>query len=204
MQNHSGYTNRYFQADINCNGYDSDEADQYFSLLKLSDEAISYLIRYFQRVDEPTMIIMFGDHSPKLPDAFETWIAGDAYQNLSVEDQEKFYGTPFFIWTNYSMKSESNVWISTNYLSSYALSLTGLELTPYNEYLLDLREKMPALNHLGFLASDGTWYRWNDSDAPEEDLEYERQYECLQYNELIDKKDRDDSFFTISGEKDEE
>ena len=92
----------------------------------------------------------------------------------------------------------------TNYLSSYALSLTGLELTPYNEYLLDLREKMPALNHLGFLASDGTWYRWNDSDAPEEDLEYERQYECLQYNELIDKKDRDDSFFTISGEKDEE
>ena len=204
MQNHSGYTNRYFQADINCNGYDSDEADQYFSLLKLSDEAISYLIRYFQQVDEPTMIIMFGDHSPKLPDAFETWIAGDAYQNLSVEDQEKFYGTPFFIWTNYSMKSESNVWISTNYLSSYALSLTGLELTPYNEYLLDLREKMPALNHLGFLASDGTWYRWNDSDAPEEDLEYERQYECLQYNELIDKKDRDDSFFTISGEKDEE
>ena len=79
MQNHSGYTNRYFQADINCNGYDSDEADQYFSLLKLSDEAISYLIRYFQQVDEPTMIIMFGDHSPKLPDAFETWIAGDAY-----------------------------------------------------------------------------------------------------------------------------
>ena len=64
MQNHSGYTNRYFQADINCNGYDSDEADQYFSLLKLSDEAISYLIRYFQQVDEPTMIIMFGDHSP--------------------------------------------------------------------------------------------------------------------------------------------
>lgn len=52
MQNHSGYTNRYFQADINCNGYDSDEADQYFSLLKLSDEAISYLIRYFQQVDE--------------------------------------------------------------------------------------------------------------------------------------------------------
>ena len=47
-------------------------------------------------------------------------------------------------------------------------------------------------------------FNWNDSDAPEEDLEYERQYECLQYNELIDKKDRDDSFFTISGEKDEE
>ena len=195
MQNHSGYKNQYFHASVNCDGYDSDEADQYFSLLKLSDEAIQYLLTYFSNVEEPTMIVMFGDHSPKLPDDFETWIAGKKYEDLSVEDQEKFYGTPFFIWTNYEMKSEENVWISTNYLSSYVLSLTGLSLTPYNEYLLDLREKMPALNHIGCLAADGTWYRWKD--APEELLEEERQYECLQYNELKDKNARLDDFFTV-------
>ena len=32
--------------------------------------------------------------------------------------------------------------------------------------------------------------------------EYAEGAECLQYNELIDKKDRDDSFFKISVEKD--
>ncbi|MGN0314798.1 MAG: LTA synthase family protein [Fusicatenibacter sp.] len=195
MQNHSGYTNKYFQADVNCEGYDCDEADQYFSLLKISDEAIEYLIEYFEQVEEPTMIVMFGDHSPKLPDEFETWIAGDEYKNLSLEEQEKFYGTPFFIWTNYEMESEENVWISTNYLSSYMLSLTGLELTPYNEYLLSLREEMPALNHLGFLSEDGNWYSW--SEAGKEELELERQYECLQYNELMDRNDRIDEFFLI-------
>lgn len=195
MQNHSGYTNKYFQADVNCEGYDSDEADQYFSLLKLSDQAIEYLITYFEQVDEPTMIVMFGDHSPKLPDEFETWIAGNSYDSLSIRDQEKFYGTPFFIWTNYEMESQENVWTSTNYLSSYMLSFTGLELTPYNEYLLNLREKIPALNHLGYLDPYGIWHRWENGDS--ETLELEREYECLQYNELMDSQNRVDEFFQI-------
>ena len=195
MQNHSGYTNKYFQADVNCEGYDSDEADQYFSLLKLSDQAIEYLITYFEQVDEPTMIVMFGDHSPKLPDEFETWIAGNSYDSLSIRDQEKFYGTPFFIWTNYKMESQENVWTSTNYLSSYMLSLTGLELTPYNDYLLNLREKIPALNHLGYLDPYGIWHRWENGDS--ETLELEREYECLQYNELMDSQNRVDEFFQI-------
>lgn len=198
MQNHSGYTNQYFQADVNCEGYDSDEADQYFSLLKLSDQAIEYLITYFEQVEEPTMIVMFGDHSPKLPDAFETWIAGAPYDRLSIAEQEKFYGTPFFIWTNYEMESQENVWTSTNFLSTYMLSLTGLELTPYNEYLLDLQEEIPALNHLGYMDSAGKWHRWENADN--RTLELEREYECLQYNELMDSNNRVDEFFRIKAE----
>lgn len=198
MQNHSGYTNQYFQADVNCEGYDSDEADQYFSLLKLSDQAIEYLITYFEQVEEPTMIVMFGDHSPKLPDAFETWIAGAPYDSLSIAEQEKFYGTPFFIWTNYEMESQENVWTSTNFLSTYMLSLTGLELTPYNEYLLDLQEEIPALNHLGYMDSAGKWHRWENADN--RTLELEREYECLQYNELMDSNNRVDEFFRIKTE----
>lgn len=198
MQNHSGYTNQYFQADVNCEGYDSDEADQYFSLLKLSDQAIEYLITYFEQVEEPTMIVMFGDHSPKLPDAFETWIAGAPYDRLSIAEQEKFYGTPFFIWTNYEMESQENVWTSTNFLSTYMLSLTGLELTPYNEYLLDLQEEIPALNHLGYMDSAGKWHRWENADN--RTLELGREYECLQYNELMDSNNRVDEFFRIKAE----
>lgn len=195
MQNHSGYTNQYFKSDIDCEGYDCDEADQYFSLLKLSDQAIQYLITYFEQVEEPTMIVMFGDHSPKLPDDFETWIAGAPYDELSVRDQEKFYGTPFFIWTNYEMQSQENVWTSTNYLSSYLLELAGLKMTPYNEYLLKLREEIPAMNHIGYLNERGIWRRWENADS--RILELVREYECLQYNELKESKNRVDSFFQI-------
>ena len=87
------------------------------------------------------------------------------------------------------------MWTSTNYLSSYMLSLTGLELTPYNEYLLNLREKIPALNHLGYLDPYGIWHRWENGDS--ETLELEREYECLQYNELMDSQNRVDEFFQI-------
>ena len=176
MQNHSGYTNRYFQADINCDGYNSDEADQYFSLLKLSDEAISYLIRYFQQVDEPTMIIMFGDHSPKLPDAFETWIAGDAYQNLSIEEQEKFYGTPFFIWTNYDIDEKEIDLISTNYLSSLILYYAGLDLEKYDAFNYRLSQEYPVVSRMGVMDTEG-----NICPDSVEDNERLKQYEILTY-----------------------
>ena len=196
MQNHSGYTNSQFQATIRCEGYESSEADQYFSLLKLSDDAIRYLITYFQQVEEPTMIVMFGDHSPKLPDDFESWIAGGEYDSLSIEEQEKFYGTPFFIWTNYEMESREDVWTSTNYLSSAVLELAGLEMTPYNQYLLGLAKELPALNHLGYMDAAGIWHRWENADS--RTLELVREYECLQYNELKDAKNRADEFFRVS------
>lgn len=198
MQNHSGYTNQYFNSDIICEGYECAEADQYFSLLRLSDQALEYLITYFEQVEEPTMIVMFGDHSPKLPEDFETWIAGAPYEELSIRDQEKFYGTPFFIWTNYEMESKENVWISTNYLSTYLLELAGLQLTPYNEYLQKLREEIPAMNHLGYLNQRGIWRTWENADS--DILELVREYECLQYNELKDSQNRVDSFFRIEQE----
>ena len=93
------------------------------------------------------------------------------------------------------MESKENVWTSTNFLSSYLLSLTGLELTPYNEYLLKLQEEILALNHLGYMDSSGRWHRWEDADS--ETLELEREYECLQYNELMDSQNRVDEFFQI-------
>ena len=79
------------------------------------------------------------------------------------------------------------------------LELTGLELAPYNEYLLDLQEKIPALNHLGYMDARGTWRRWADADGVT--LELEREYECLQYNELMDSQNRADEFFKIKPEE---
>mgnify|MGYP001771671045 CR=1 FL=1 len=96
------------------------------------------------------------------------------------------------------MESQENVWTSTNFLSTYMLSLTGLELTPYNEYLLDLQEEIPALNHLGYMDSAGKWHRWENADN--RTLELEREYECLQYNELMDSNNRVDEFFRIKAE----
>ena len=68
MQNHGGYEGTFdeFDQTVWLTG-DMEgkypKADQYLSLVKRSDDAFAYLLDYFSHSDEPTMIVMFGDHS---------------------------------------------------------------------------------------------------------------------------------------------
>ena len=66
------------------------------------------------------------------------------------------------------------------------LEQTGLEMAPYNYYLQDLRELIPALNHLGYMDAEGNFHSW--SDGEEEVLQAEWEYECLQYNNLAEER----------------
>ena len=63
MQNHGGYEEEYdnFEQEVWLTGeYEGlyPKTDQYLSLMKKSDEAFQYLLEYFSKVDEPTMICL--------------------------------------------------------------------------------------------------------------------------------------------------
>ena len=69
IQNHGGYEKDYDNfkqeikiTDANANDY----ANRYLSLVKKTDDALKNLLNYFKSVDEPTIVVMFGDHQPKL------------------------------------------------------------------------------------------------------------------------------------------
>ncbi len=76
-----------------------------------------------------------------------------------------WYETPFVIWTNYDQPSEDMGRLGAIYLSSYLLKRANLSLTPYNEFLLQLSEKLPIIHHLGIWESDGTYHSWEDAEA---------------------------------------
>ena len=77
MQNHSPYQSKKYQPTVSLNmDQDYPQAEEYLSLVKESDEAFGDLIAYFQEYEEPTMIIMFGDHLPNLLDGFYDELAG--------------------------------------------------------------------------------------------------------------------------------
>lgn len=195
MQSHGGYTNTSYKGSVETVGYTDSAVNQYLSLQKESDDALKYLIEYFEDYEEPTMIIMFGDHYPDLPDSFTEWITGKKYEDSTLEEQQQYFATPFFIWANYDIPEEEGVLTSTNYLSTLLLEQTGLQMTPYNYYLQDLRKKMPALNHLGYMDEQGTYTSWDEMDEEYETLEL--QYEAVQYNELAESSRRVDRFFSI-------
>lgn len=195
MQSHGGYTNTSYKGDVETVGYTDSAVNQYLSLQKESDDALKYLIEYFEDYEEPTMIIMFGDHYPDLPDSFTEWITGKKYEDSTLEEQQQYFATPFFIWANYDIPEEEGILTSTNYLSTLLLEQTGLKMTPYNYYLQDLKEKMPALNHLGYLNDQGTYTSWDEIDEEYKTLEL--QYEAVQYNELAESSRRVDRFFSV-------
>ncbi|MEE1113527.1 MAG: LTA synthase family protein [Eubacterium sp.] len=197
MQNHGGYSANDFTGDITVEGYNDPQVNRFLSLEKESDNALEYLIEYFKKVEEPTLIVMFGDHYPTLPDGFTEYISGANYDDLPFEQQEHYYATPFFIWANYDIPEETDVLTSTNFLGTMTLQQTGLQMPDYNYYLQNLQKEIPALNHLGYMDEDGVFRKW--ADATEEDADLEWEYECLQYNNLEKDRTRLDWFFGLDG-----
>lgn len=103
-----------------------------------SDEAFEWLVNYFSQCDQPTMIVMFGDHQPGIEDEFFDEAMGVESAKVPNEQKMRWYETPFVIWTNYDQPTEDMGRLGAIYLSSYVLKRANLSLTPYNEFLLQL------------------------------------------------------------------
>ena len=107
MQNHGGYASMYSNFPQMVWLEESSQyyakTNQYLSLIEKSDEAFEGLLEYFSNVDEPTVIVMFGDHQPKIETEFYEELFGKSLDDLTVEEDQKRYITPFVIWANYDI-----------------------------------------------------------------------------------------------------
>lgn len=196
MQNHGGYTTTYdnFEEEYYKIGRSYTDANQYFSLIRKSDDALREFISYFENVDEPVEIVFFGDHQPSLNRKFYEILNGKGLSGLTMAELEALYTVPFFVWTNYDTPEETVEITSLNFLSSIALERAGIDLPPYNQFMLDLMEVIPAINARGYYSLEKEKYIYVDSALGKE-LEWLTKYENLQYNGLFDAKNKSDIFF---------
>ena len=205
MQNHGGYNYNYFNSSVHVKGYEGGfkhEIEQYETLINLSDEALAYLIEYFEMSDQKTLIVFFGDHQPAMDDDFLEYCYGKKMEDLTFNEQQMQYLSKFMIWANYDIPEEKDMMLSANYLSSYLLSLTGLRGAPYNDYLDDMRERVPAMNAYGYLGKDGVIYKHGDPDSDAGINEKIDEYKCLIYDELTQGKGRNEEFYGLSDDRD--
>lgn len=196
MQNHGGYTEKYsnFREQARMLGINYPDVNQYLSLLKESDDALSYLISYFESVDEPVEIVFFGDHQPSLSSGFYPYLNGKGLSGLTLTQLEDLYTVPFFIWTNYESGEGTEEITSLNYLSTLALERAGIELPPYHRFLADLKENIPAINARAYYSKAAGRYKHLE-DAEGEEAEWLKKYEILQYNNMFGKKGKSGVFF---------
>lgn len=182
MQNHGGYGEAEdFEREVYLIEYpELSQASTYLTLMKYTDEALEGLIKYFEKEDEPTMIVMFGDHQPALGDETYDILYGQNENEVEEEEREKRYITPFLIWSNYGLQEDNIEQISANYLSSYVFQKAGFSLTSYQKQLLDLYQYYPVINAQGVYDAQGTYWSWdNVKNSP--NYEKLHNYQIVQY-----------------------
>ena len=188
MQNHGGYSEeRVFDEEetvrlTQLSGHP--KVEQYLSLLRESDKALQYLVDYFSKEEEPTIILLFGDHQPVVFAALPNRTEGKQGMTLSELDRHR-YAVPFMVWANYDITEDDVDNISANYLSSYLLRIAELPGTTYNEYLLQLQKELPVINAHFYITKEGDCYSLSEETVYSTRL---KQYQYVGYNNALDKK----------------
>ena len=199
VQNHSPFISRgdenYTQT-ISLKDIKAEDVETYLSLIKLSDDAFKDMVEYFKNVDEPTVIFMTGDHQPRINDASMNALTKGQYKNWNDEEMMRHrYAIPFMIWANYDIGGQKVEQTSMNYLQTLLMETTGNELTGFQKYQQDLQKEIPVLTGNGYVGADGKFYELNDETSPYYSLLQD--YSILQYNDLVDTKNRDNDFFNL-------
>ena len=198
MQTHSSYDQKFDNFDqevwLTSTKREYPKTDQYLSLIKLTDDAFQDLIGYFEDVEEPTIILMFGDHQPFIEDSFYAEVMGQSISQMDDETQQKRYITRFILWANYDIPEGWVDEISMNYLSTLLLQVAGLDMPDYNRYLASLYEKVPVITGMGCRDAEGNFFQ-ADQNNPQKDLI--QNYKKVAYNNLAGGEDRRDSLFYL-------
>lgn len=200
IQNHSPYHQKpETDNPVRVTSFSADkEVNHYLSLLRESDDALEGLVRYFQSIEEPTVIVLFGDHQPRLPDAFYYQMTGKVPVQYTAEEAMTKYRVPFMIWANYDIPEKRVEHLSLNYLSTELAGEVGLPRCAYQRFLADMQEQIPSLCAGGYFDREEHFHEWDDIQEPEK--QWIEKYKMVQYYTLFEKK-RQNKYYKILSSK---
>ena len=184
IQNHGSYTAEDYPAQVTLTDQPGKypQAEQYLTLANKTDQAFRTLVEYFQNQEEPTIILMFGDHQPSVEQGFLDKAYGVTQDQMNMNQYMGKYETPFVIWANYPLPQEGPEITSLNFLSLYLLRYAGIGGTVYDGYLWQLQQQLPALTFVGYMDSEGQAHSHLETNDYAALIEA---YQQVQYNNLF-------------------
>lgn len=183
-QNHGPYASNnyegkeyFFDYNDNYNIENYNTINQYFSGIKKTDEALKKLIDYFEKEEEPVIVIFFGDHNPYLGD--------DGYYDFNIDLDvsnvcgfENYYETPYVIYANASAKKMFNKdfvgkgnTISPIFLMNELFDYCGLSGNEYLNYMSDLKSKIDVVSNY-YYKENGVFIKKEESNYKDLIKEY--------------------------------
>ena len=185
-QNHGPYNEfeyegkEYFFDDI---GYDNaayKTINEYFSGIKKTDEALKKLVDYFEKEEEPVIIILFGDHNPYLGEGALAYNEFGINLDLStLEGFENYYETLYIIYGNESAKRTFNQdfighgdTISPIFLMNEVFSYCNMKGNEYLQYMEKLKNNIDVISDY-YYKEDGTFIKKEQTKYSKLIKEYE-------------------------------
>lgn len=193
MQNHAPYDSAESD-DVRITSKDTydESVEQFLNYAYTSDKETGNLIDYFRNVDDPTLIVVFGDHAPRFDTLYYQKILGIS-TGLNDEQELLFQKTPLIMWANYDIEEADLGDTSDNYIANEIVKLLGVKQTGYQRFLQDMHKEIPMINSLGYEDNKGNYYKLNDTTSPYYNMINE--YNMLIYNKLVDTSHMVEGFF---------
>lgn len=145
---------------------------------------IQRLYEEIQKIEEPTIIVVLGDHLPYLyNEAGEDILGKLSYFN--TEDDKvnllRKYTTPGLVLSNYNVKMNfDSEYISPDMLLTSIVNRMDIELSPYYKWIYKIKNVLPAQNRYLTIDAQGQIYYMNE-EMPKEMENAKKLRENMQY-----------------------
>ena len=135
-----------------------------------ADDMLKRMVTHYENIDEPTIIVFFGDHLPSLGDDYKAYKDSGYLKENDPDFLDKMYRVPVLVWNNYLHTPKDTLNISPSFLGPYTLKLAQRPGSYYTDYLYQLSQRIPVIPPEN---------RYADMKISKESL---KTYERLQYD----------------------
>jgi phosphoglycerol transferase MdoB-like AlkP superfamily enzyme len=112
-----------------------------------ADEMLKRLVTHYESLNEPTVLVFFGDHKPSLGQDYQAYKDIGYLKENDPDFLDKMYRVPVLVWDNYLPKDRERevLHMSPSFLSSYILKLTQRTGSYFTDYLYQLSQSLPVI-----------------------------------------------------------
>ena len=149
--------------------------------VRRTDEALKLLVDELEKIEEPTILVFWGDHLPYLEDVYSETGYGDEDPSVNT----KMYSeTPLLLYSNFDIEKQDLKTISPFYLAPIVYEASGLEKPAFYNLLDQLRNEISAIKGSVKIDRDQQFI----DDLTKKQQELLTDYQLLQYDLLMGKQ----------------
>jgi phosphoglycerol transferase MdoB-like AlkP superfamily enzyme len=194
MQNHGPYDSvRYSSNPIQANGKLTKNAknilETYTHGARDADQALKDLIDHYEKSDEPTIVVFYGDHLPMLGLDYDVYKQGGLVHTgnsaeWSLEELKKIHSVPFVMWSNFDMPKQTIPTLSYSFLGAHVLDALHMDKPAQFAVNNQLSQKLPGMLSNLYVDSNQKLY----PTVPDNLKLQVDEYRDVQYDLLFGKK----------------